>query len=137
MSFIEAVQTCLKKWITFSGRATRSEFWWYYLFTMIVQIVLTLLLFSTVDWTAIDPNDPMSTLQIYAGPVGNVMGLVGLFFFISVLAAGARRLHDTGKSGWWQLILLLTMIPLVGILALVYMIYLWVQKSQEGSNQYG
>ena len=137
MSFIEAVQTCLKKWITFSGRATRSEFWWYYLFTMIVQIVLTLLLFSTVDWTAIDPNNPMSTLQIYAGPVGIVMGLVGLFFFISVLAAGARRLHDTGKSGWWQLILLLTMIPLVGILALVYMIYLWVQKSQEGSNQYG
>ena len=137
MSFIEAVKTCLKKWITFSGRATRSEFWWYYLFTVIVQVVLTLLLFSTVDWTAIDPNDPMSTFQIYAGPVGIVMALVGIFFLISVLAAGARRLHDTGKSGWWQLIMLLTVIPLLGLLALVFMIYLWVQKSQEGSNKYG
>ena len=140
MGFVDAVKTCLSKWKTFSGRATRSEFWWFVLFGFLVNLVLTLLTMtvSGAALTAADPTDPFGPMMaIYASPLGILMLVVGLFLLVAQLAAGSRRLHDTGKSGWWQLILLLTMIPLLGLLALIFMIYLMVQKSQEGTNQYG
>ena len=140
MSFVEAVKTCLSKWKTFSGRATRSEFWWFVLFGFIVNIVLSMLVFTVAGASivAADPSNPLGPMMaIYGSPLGIVMLVVGLFLMITQLAAGSRRLHDTGKSGWWQLILLLTIIPLLGLLALIFMIYLYAQKSQEGSNQYG
>ncbi|RYF15890.1 MAG: DUF805 domain-containing protein [Comamonadaceae bacterium] len=105
MDFKQSVTTCLKKYAEFGGRAGRPEFWWFALFTLIVGLVL--------------------------GMVSDILGmLVNLGLLLPSLAVGARRLHDIGKSGWFQLIWL---IPFLGW---AFMIYLLVQPS-VGPNQYG
>jgi uncharacterized membrane protein YhaH (DUF805 family) len=105
MNFQEAVKTCFSKYVDFSGRASRSEYWWFVLAYVIVAIV--------------------------AGFIHQVVyGLVVLAFLLPMLAAGARRLHDIGKSGWW---LLLGLIPLVNLVLL----YFAVQPSQPEGNEYG
>jgi DNA-binding CsgD family transcriptional regulator len=93
LTFKESILVCLKKYAEFNGRASRSEFWWFTLFILLVASALTYL----------------------SQTLGNI-------FLISVLlpllAAGTRRLHDTGKSAWWQLFLLVPVggLVLVGIL---------------------
>lgn len=112
MSFGEAVSSCLSKYVTFSGRARRSEFWWFYLFCALV--VITGLIIDAVVGTA-----PL----FYA--------LTALALFLPQLAASIRRLHDVDKSGWFFLV---GLIPLVGgIILLVF----WVKEGTAGPNQYG
>jgi uncharacterized membrane protein YhaH (DUF805 family) len=100
MTFAESVSTCLKKYVDFNGVASRSEFWWFFLFQVVVAVVLSLI----SNWIA-----DIATLALV----------------LPSLAVGARRLHDTGRSGWWQLLLL---IPLVG---LIILIVFWVQESKR------
>lgn len=109
--FSAAVRACLQKYIVFEGRAGRPEYWYWVLFTFLLGIAA-----SIVD-------------GIFPGP-GFVQPLVGLATLLPGLAAGARRLHDTGKSGWY---LLAGLIPILGW---IFLIYLLVQPS-EGPNQYG
>jgi uncharacterized membrane protein YhaH (DUF805 family) len=104
MNFVQAISVCLGKYVDCSGRATRPEFWWFFLFQILVSIVASVL------------GDMVSSL-------------VSLALLLPALAVGARRLHDIGKSGWWQLISL----TVIGILLLIYW---FVQPSAEGSNQY-
>lgn len=108
----------LKKYATFSGRSRRSEYWYYVLFYLIIAIVLAL-----IDRSA-------GTLMGDRG-VGVLGGIFALAMLLPSLAVGARRLHDTGRTGWWQLIAL---IPLIG--AIVLLVF-YVQDSHPGSNQYG
>ena len=91
MDMIESVKTCFKKYATFSGRATRSEFWFFYLAYWIVTLVLVFISFS-------------------------LMGIWNLVTIIPFYAVSARRLHDIDKSGWFQLFYL---IPLVGVIILI------------------
>jgi uncharacterized membrane protein YhaH (DUF805 family) len=107
MGFVDAVKVCFAKYVMFQGRATRSEYWWWILFFILVIVGVSLLAGDTA---------------------GN---LVALALLLPHLAVGARRLHDIGKSGWW---LLISFIPLVGTLVLLYFA---VQPSQAGSNEYG
>ena len=92
MSFVQAVQVCLRKYVDFSGRAVRSEFWWFALFQVIVMVVASML-----------------GETVYA--------IVALALVLPSLAVGARRLHDIGKSGWF---LLLHLLPIIGILVLIF-----------------
>lgn len=108
----------LKKYATFSGRSRRSEYWYYVLFYLIIAIVL-----AFIDRSA-------GTLMGDRG-VGVLGGIFALSMLLPSLAVGARRLHDTGRTGWWQLIAL---IPLIG--AIVLLVF-YVQDSHPGSNQYG
>jgi uncharacterized membrane protein YhaH (DUF805 family) len=90
--FIKAVKTCFNKYVEFNGRAARPEFWWFFLFQVIVLAV--------------------------AAMVSNMLyGLAGLAMLLPALGVGARRLHDIGKSAWF---LLLGLIPLIGALVLLY-----------------
>ncbi|HYP69735.1 MAG TPA: DUF805 domain-containing protein [Variovorax sp.] len=92
MSFVQAVQVCLRKYVDFSGRAVRSEFWWFALFQLIVIVG--------------------------ASMIGETVGdVVALALVLPSLAVGARRLHDIGKSGWF---LLLHLLPIIGILVLIF-----------------
>ena len=77
MTITESVKTCLQKFIDFSGRASRSEYWWFFLFTFIVRIVTFWIPF-----------------------VGTIIALALLLPNLSVTA---RRLHDTNRTGWWML----------------------------------
>jgi uncharacterized membrane protein YhaH (DUF805 family) len=120
MSFQDAVRTCLqKKYVDFSGRARRSEYWYFFLFTIIVSIVA-----GIIDGI-LGTRGSGTT-----GGTGLVGGIASLALLLPGLGVGARRLHDTGRSGWW---LLIGLIPLIG--AIVLLVF-FVQDSHP-DNQYG
>ena len=100
MSFGESVKTCFQKYVTFKGRARRSEYWWFWLLNLIVSIV-TLVLDYKLDMINIEFG------------IGALSGLYTLIVFLPSLAVSVRRLHDTGHSGWYYL---LTFIPILGAL---------------------
>jgi uncharacterized membrane protein YhaH (DUF805 family) len=116
---IEAVKTCFSKYFTFSGRARRPEYWWFFLFVILVGIVGNVidgLLFGpaveTVSMTTEDGTTAtVSQTEYGSGPVATVGGLAT---FIPLLAVGWRRMHDTGRSGW--LYILPTLVVLGGLL---------------------
>lgn len=124
MTFTESVRTVLKeKYATFDGRAPRSEFWWFFLFSVIVQAVLNFLLGGPADEDA------------YIGLGGAIMGLtafaISLALLIPTIAVGIRRLHDTDRSGWW---ILIALIPLIGgIVLLVF----YALQGTPGANRFG
>ncbi len=93
MTFFESIRVCLTKFAEFSGRATRAEFWWFALF---VSLGVTALAYVS---------------EALGGAFLTVM-------LLPLLAAGTRRLRDTGRSGWWQLFLLAPVggLVVVGIL---------------------
>ncbi|MCF8528007.1 MAG: DUF805 domain-containing protein [Candidatus Nanopelagicales bacterium] len=121
MTFGQAISYNFSNLSNFEGRAGRSEFWWWALFVLVIGFV-------------INPA---------AGGVGVVLGdsefgfltLMGYVFWailvLATIAVGARRLHDTGKSGWLQL---LWFLPCVGW---IIMIVLWAQPGAPGDNAYG
>jgi len=107
----------LKKYADFSGRAGRKEYWFFVLFNIIISIILAIA----------DGALGMAS----KGGLGPLRGLYSLAVLIPSIAVGVRRLHDTGRSGWY---LLLGLIPCVGgIILLVFAI----EDSQYGDNQYG
>lgn len=107
----------LKKYVEFNGRASRTEYWMFFLVTCIISIVL-----SVVDG-ALHLNG-LSNL----GVLGSIYSLLILLPYLGVMV---RRLHDTNHSGWWVFIIL---IPLLG--ALVLLVFL-VSNSTPGDNKYG
>ena len=109
----------LKQYFDFAGRARRKEYWMFVLFNIIVSVVLAI-----VDGIA-------GTSTSLGGTLGLFGGLYSLAVLIPSIALGARRLHDIGKSGWWQLIAL---IPILGWIVLL----VWaVTEGHAGSNEYG
>jgi uncharacterized membrane protein YhaH (DUF805 family) len=120
MSFSQAVSSVLlNKYATFSGRARRSEYWWWYLFVTIVFLVAGIL-DRALGLT-------YSDLTLGGGWIATIAAIV---FLVPNLAVAVRRLHDTGRSGWW---LLVGLIPFIGFIVLLYFFVL----DSENDNQYG
>ena len=119
MTFTDSIKTCLKKYFVFSGRAKRSEYWWFQLFYPIAAIFGHILdaYFLGLDIT-ID-RDPAFFETIFT------LGLI-----IPSIAVGARRLHDINKSGW----LLLLTITIIGIILLVVW---WATEGENKKNNHG
>lgn len=92
MTFGDSISTCFSKYADFSGRASRSEYWWWFLFVFLASIATGI----------ISPK---------------LSGVFSLAVFLPGLAVGVRRLHDIDKSGWF---LLVSLIPLIGWLLLLY-----------------
>ena len=116
MTFQKSIETCFKKYFVFDGRAKRSEFWWFFLFCFLVGIVTA---FSDVVVLGY-------TWEQY-GPI-NTIAQLGVF--IPSLSVGARRLHDTNRSGWWQLLIL----TIVGIILLI----VWLaSEGKKQKNKFG
>ena len=113
MSFVNSIQTCLAKYFDFTGRAGRPEFWYFVLFVCIVQAIIVIVF-----------NSSQQAINVLSG-------VADLAFLFPLLAAGARRLHDTDRSGWWQLI---QAIPLIGIIVLIYFFCL---RGDAGPNRFG
>jgi uncharacterized membrane protein YhaH (DUF805 family) len=113
MDFGQSIKTCLNKYATFSGRAQRSEYWYFFLFMMIVNIVTSIL-----D-SAILEDLPIFSL------------LATLALLVPSISVSVRRLHDTDRSGWW---LLLGFIPVVGVIVLIVF---FCRRGTVGSNQFG
>ncbi len=116
----------LRNYANFSGRARRSEYWYFVLFNLIFAIVAALLdnlLGSTF------------TMNFGTGPVSSLYGYIYMLYAIAVFIPGlavlVRRLHDVGKSGWFFFIVL---IPLAGVIWLLVLLF---TDSQVGPNKYG
>ncbi|MGI9370269.1 MAG: DUF805 domain-containing protein [Ruegeria sp.] len=121
---ISAVRSVLSKYATFSGRASRPEFWWW-----VLAVFLILIATSLIDGALIAPILGFSAFQPEAGQPLSV--LVSLGIILPNIAVGVRRLHDTGKSGWW---ILIGLVPIIGTLVLIYF---YVQPSEQAANAYG
>jgi uncharacterized membrane protein YhaH (DUF805 family) len=106
MDFSQAAQTCIRKYAEFNGRASRAEYWWFFLFVVLVSVLL--------DFVS-------HTLS----------GLFCLGMLLPSIAAATRRLHDTNRSGWWQLV------GLVPVIGWIVMIVLLAQQGQPGANEHG
>ena len=103
---------CWKKYAEFSGRTRRQEFWMFVLFNFLAALVA-------------------GFLDGLLGTGGALYGLYSLAVLIPSLAVGVRRLHDTGRSGWW---LLLPLIPLVG--GIILLVFFCIE-SKPGANRFG
>ncbi len=101
MGFLKSLEVCFLNYFTFSGRASKREYWWFALFNFIVV------------------------------GLGGPESVLFLAFLIPGLAVGSRRLHDTGKSGWWQL---LWVFPIIGWIIIIMFL---IADPEKGSNKYG
>ena len=113
MNFRIAIIKCFMLYFVFKGRAKRAEFWWFFLFLIILG-VMTSIIDSTLG-TQIVTNDMGTITEVDDQKTGIFSTVVQLITFIPGLAVGARRLHDTNRSGWWQLlwiVILIGWIPL-------------------------
>jgi uncharacterized membrane protein YhaH (DUF805 family) len=105
MTFQESVTVCFRKYADFNGRATRPEYWWFFLFLFVASVAISYV---------------SSTLSI----------VFTLATFVPAIAAATRRLHDTNRSGWWQLI---GLVPLIGINVLI--VFLAQDSKGEPASQ--
>lgn len=103
----------LKNYAGFTGRSGRAEFWWYFLATIILNLIV-----QTVD-------------NMVFGQPGLLTGIAALALFIPGLAVSFRRLHDTDRSAWW---LLISLVPLVGLIVLIVF---WASAGTPGPNKFG
>jgi uncharacterized membrane protein YhaH (DUF805 family) len=108
----------LKNYAGFSGRAQRKEYWFYVLFYIVFGVVVAF----------VEGLLGLGNPETGSGPLSMIYALA---FLIPSIAVSVRRLHDTGRTGWW---LLLALIPIIGALVLIYF---YVLDSQPGDNEYG
>ena len=166
MTFGKAVNTCFRKYCGFTGRASRSEFWYFFLFNLIVGMAFSVAIVACMvpkimgGTTVISPDmSPFELLKL-CGPIYVVYLLWSLAMFLPILAVSFRRLHDIGRSGWWivgcyllsvvmavvlalvarspMLVTLLTILFYLAILAYgITLLVFFCTDSQPGSNKYG
>lgn len=123
-SFGGAVKKCFKRYADFNGRAVRREFWYFALFVWCINLVLFCLVYY------FDSNYNITSGRDIAAGLVFVILFFSLATLLPMLSAGTRRLHDTGRSGWFQLLYL---VPYVGIL----IVWILLAKAGEGDNKYG
>ena len=120
MNFQKSIEICFTKFGTFSGRASRSEYWWFYLFVTVMEYLVQIA-------AGVEKLNTPEVSKIWVS-LGLFVGYVVIM--IPVLSAGSRRLHDIGKSGWWQLLV----ITIVGIIPLT----IWMARPGDRElNKYG
>jgi len=116
MGFKDAISYCFRNYVGFSGRAARSEYWYWVLFILLLQIVAWL-----IDMTLFGFN------TTGVNPIGVI---VSLATFLPTLAVSARRLHDIDRSGWWALLIF----TVIGYIVLLYWACL---RGTVGANSFG
>jgi uncharacterized membrane protein YhaH (DUF805 family) len=134
MGFGEAIKTCFGKYASFTGRARRSEYWWFVLFYVIVGIILSVV-DNAIGWVTNFGSQAAeasaSVTPFLSGNVGALSTIWALAVLLPSIAVTVRRLHDTDRSGWWWWIQL---VPCIGfIVILVFMIL----DSTPGDNRFG
>ena len=124
MGFVQATKNYFLKWLDFSSRSPRSEYWWGTLGATLIALLGSIPIGVVVGFVSIG-------MDVNAETVANfVMIPIQIFFLIAGIALGVRRLHDLNKSGWWMLLYL----TIVGGLVVIY----WCcVKGEERGNRFG
>lgn len=120
MDFITSIKTCLFKYVDFTGRASRAEFWYFTLFTILLSVVAEIL----------DAALAGQSVWSYSGFFGPMSSIVTVVTTLPCLAVAARRLHDVGKSGWWQLLYLT-------IIGMILLLIWYSSRTQKSENKFG
>lgn len=118
MDFVTAIKTCLGKYATFKGRASRSEFWYWTLFTWLLSVAAMLV--DSAMGGGVSAAEP--GIQV-------VSTIVMLAIWMPTLAVSVRRLHDVNRTGWWVLLALT-------VLGAVVLLYWFVMPSKDANNRY-
>jgi uncharacterized membrane protein YhaH (DUF805 family) len=145
MNFFDSVVSAFKNYFNFSGRASRSEFWWFFLFCILLYLLAFSLAFEELEQTLagvkLQEGDPAELIQVF---ISSRIGIAFLTTFIPQITLSVRRLHDINKSGWWYVGLQIApgLLPSIFIFDLisVFALFLFIFfMSQEGSedNLYG
>ena len=119
MGFGESIKHVFSNMTNFSGRASRSEFWWFYLFIVIIGTILSIIANATGANSSSGMGVNILSIIIY------------VVLVLASLSVSVRRLHDTNKSGW------LVLLNLLCCIGPIILIVFWVQPSTEGDNSYG
>jgi len=116
MDIYASITTCFSKYVTFRGRAQRSEYWWFVLFVFLLNIVATVL-----------------DIVLFGSPegMGLLSAVVALATLLPSISVAVRRLHDIDRTGWWWWIIF---VPLIGLIVLIVF---FVTKGTEGDNRFG
>lgn len=134
MSFAEAVKSVFRQYAGFEGRARRSEYWWFYLFTLLATAVpyavAVVVLFASGVGLSGETQDADPGASLVVVVLFGLVVLIGLVLLIPQISVSVRRLHDTGRSGWWYLI---SLIPFGGLVLLVF----FVMDSEPQANIHG
>jgi uncharacterized membrane protein YhaH (DUF805 family) len=141
MGFVEAVKTGLSKYATFSGRATRPEYWYFVAFYALCNLICSVL------------DDILGTHFTFNARTGYFSTALWIVLFLPYLAVGFRRLHDTDHSGWWVVglflsffvvALALSVMPTLGgllailcLLLILLLLFWYCQAGTPGANRYG
>lgn len=112
VSFGQAISIGFSKYATFTGRSNRPEFWWFYLFICLISIALTIV------------------EGVGGSSAGVLSGIWTLATMIPVFSSSTRRLHDTGRSGWWQLLY-------ITVIGAIWVIVWLCSAGDRNENQYG
>ena len=123
MTFSRAISTCFSNYANFSGRATRSEYWYFALFNFLINIS-----FLIITYIAAYNGSSSAVGVIYILSI-----IYSLAVLLPSLAVGVRRLHDTGRSGWWILINLV----FICYIGPIWFIVLMCKDSDNSENEYG
>ena len=137
MDFSTSVRYCLTNYAKFEGRATRPEFWWFYLATAIVTFIpyfLGAIFVAFGTSTSFYGETSFGPAAIFGWLLYVLAGIIYLALLVPMLAVGCRRLHDTGKSGWFQVLLF---IPCVNFVGGIILIVFWATAGTPGPNAYG
>ncbi|MGI3784539.1 MAG: DUF805 domain-containing protein [Janthinobacterium lividum] len=135
-SIQQAVRRFFKKYATFTGRASRAEFWWWYLASTVVSFVLSAINRAFAGPQPLAPTSQDQLNQYFSDVMawsvkGSVLSLIwGLATLVGLLALSTRRLHDTNRSGWWNFIYF---IPLVGVIILIVF---WASAPKPEGQRY-
>lgn len=139
MTWAEATARGFRRWRDYSGRATRAEYWWFYLTTGLVSLVLTLpgliwlMVVTAVEADAIERGASPSAQwwTAYAVTVGIAL-IVSLALLPFSLSVSVRRLHDIDRSGWWMLLLLAACAG-----GTIVLLVFWLLPGTPGPNRHG
>ena len=115
MDMQKSIKTCFSKYANFNGRASRSEYWWFQLFYLIVAFVAVIF-----DAMYIDNSQTMGPLEL----------VTTLALLLPALAVTARRLHDVGRSGWWMLIF-------ITVIGMIPLLIWYISVGTRSKNKYG
>lgn len=151
MTFTDSIKSCLNKYATFRGRAPRSEYWWFWLFCLLVFIMITLV-FGLIGYLC--GNEKGIKVAIRIGVV-----VYCLLLFVPILSVMVRRLHDVGSNGWesllWVGLLILSMfeetrcyfikeldnwlglIVIIFIIGFLFRLLVLLLKDSDEDNRYG